>query len=166
MLRKMLATMLFVVIAAGAVAMSPACSRKPSDEEQIRSLFVDAAHAAEEKRVGDVVRAVADDFAGEGLDKRGVKQLVAFHLLRGSWVGVTISGDAITVEGDTARAVVDVVMVRSGKGRALTELLPEQATVHRFSLKLRRESEGWRATSGAWRPISLEEAVAGPGAPR
>jgi hypothetical protein len=165
MLREVLAKGLFVAIAAAAVAL-PACSRKQSDEEQIRSLFVDAARAAEEKRPGDVVRAVADDFVGEGLDKRGVKQLVALHLLRGSWVGVTISGDAIIVRGDTARAVVDVVMVRSGKGRALAELLPEQATVHRFSLELRKESEGWRATSGAWRPISLEDAVAGPRAPR
>lgn len=159
--RVILQTVFFVAAAAVLVA---ACSRKPSDEEQIRSLLTDAAQAAEEKRVSDVVRAIADDFAGEGLDKRGVKQLVAFHLLRGSWVGVTISGDVITVDGDTARAVVDVVMVRSGKGRALTELLPEQATVHRFSLKLRREKDGWRATSAAWRPISLEDAVAGPGA--
>lgn len=151
-----------VLFAAAAILLS-ACSRKPSDEEQIRTLFTDAAQAAEEKRVSDVVRAIADDFAGEGLDRRGVKQLVAFHLLRGSWVGVTVSGDAIAVDGDSARAVVDVVMVRSGKGKALTEVLPEQATVHRFSVKLKREADGWRVTSAGWRPISLEDAIAGPG---
>ncbi len=139
-----------------------ACTRRQTDEEQIRAIFVDAARAAEERKAGDVVRRLSEAFEGEGLDKRGVKQLVAFHLLQGSWVAITITGDDVRVEGDAAAAAVDVAMVRSGKGRALAELLPENATVYRLGARLRRTAEGWTVTTATWRPISLEEATAGP----
>lgn len=144
------------------LVLLPACSRKQSDEEQLRSLVTAAVHAAEEKRVGDVMEAVSERFAGEGLDKRGVKQLVAFHVLRESWVALTVSGDHVAVRGDAATATVDVVMIRSGPGRSLAELLPHQASVYRFDLKLNREDGDWKVTSAKWRPISLEAAADGP----
>jgi hypothetical protein len=75
---------------------------------------------------------------------------------------MAISGAKVGVQGDDARGVVDVIMSRSEKGRPVAELLPEQATVHRFSLRLAREDSGWKVTSAAWRPISVEEALAGP----
>jgi hypothetical protein len=108
------------------------------------------------------VQAVSERFQGEGLDKRGVKQLLAAHVLRGTWVSVTITAAKVEVEGDAARAVVDVLMSRSGKGKPLTALLPEEATVHRISSRLEREEGSWRITAADWRPISLEEAMAGP----
>lgn len=148
-----------------AALLSAACSRKPSDEEQIRSLFTETARAAEERRVGDVMRGVSDRFEGQGLDKQGVKQLVAFHVLRGSWVALALGGEKLSVAGDAASAAVDVVMIRSGKGRVLAELLPEQATVHRFTFRLEREADGWKVTSATWRPVPLEEAAAGPDDP-
>jgi hypothetical protein len=160
--RPVLALLVLVLAALGAVLAVRACGGPPTDEERIRGLLADAARAAEDKRIGDVVRDVSERFAGQGLDKRGVKQLVALHVLRGAWVAVTISGERLEVRGDRARAVVDVVMLRSGKGRPLSELLPEQATVHRFDLHLAREEEGWKVTGGAWRPITLEEASRGP----
>lgn len=151
-----------LLVAIAAAASLTACARKQTDEEQIRAVFVEAAHAAEEKRVNDVMRAVSDRFEGEGLDRHGVKQLVAFHLLRGAWVAISLGGYDIQVHGDTADAVVDVVMVRSGKGRALSELLPENATVHRFTTRVERTKDGWKVASAAWRPVAIEDAVAGP----
>ena len=44
----------------------------------------------------------------------------------------------------------------------LAEILPEAASVYRFDLRLVKESDGWRVTRAAWRPITLEQAVAGP----
>lgn len=152
-------------LALGAPAALTACKRERTDAEQIRALLAEAAHAAEEKRVDGVMRAVSERFEGQGLDARGVKQLVAFHLLRGSWVAIELGGDEISVDGDAATAAVDVVMVRSGKGRALAELLPENATVHRFVLRLARAKGGWSVTTATWRPASLEEALAGPRSP-
>lgn len=155
-----------LVLAAGAgLLLSRLLGHRPTDEEQIRALFDQAAQAAEEKRIGDVVAGVSERFQGEGLDKRAAKQLVAIQILRGTWVAVMISGASIEVRGDTARAVVHVVMSRSGKGTPLESLLPEQATVHRFGLELAREEGRWMVTTAAWRPITLQEALAGPELP-
>lgn len=157
-----------VVVAAAVVALllSRWRSDRPSDDEQIRTMIHDAARAADEKRVDDVVRGLSDRFEGQGLDRRGAKQLVAHHVLRGSWVSATVAGEQVAVEGDRARAVVDVVLSRSGRGTAASELLPEAASVHRFDLRLAREAGEWKVTSAAWRRISLEEAAAGPEPPR
>jgi hypothetical protein len=159
----LIASLLLAV--AGVLFLPRLCRHRPTDEEQILALFADAARAAEEKRIGDAVRGVSERFAGEGLDKRGVKQLVAANVLRGTWVSVAIAGAKVGVQGDDAHAVVDVIMSRSGKGRPVAELLPERGAVHRFSLRLAREDDGWRVTSAAWHPISVEEAITGPELP-
>jgi hypothetical protein len=163
--RRVFLLLFLLVVAAGALLVPRFFRHPPTDEEQILAIFGDAARASEEKRIGDAVQGVSEHFEGEGLDKRGVKQLVAGHVFRGTWVSVTIAGATVEVQGDTARATVDVVMSRSGKGKPLAELLPEQATAHRFKCRLAREPEGWRVTTASWRPLSLEEAVAGPELP-
>jgi hypothetical protein len=163
MSRRALLFIVLLVVLGGALLLPRLLRHPPTDEEQILGLFADAARAAAEKRIGDAVQGVSERFEGEGLDKRGVKQLVAAHVLRGAWVSVTIAGAKVEVQGDhTARAVVDVIMSRSGKGQPLAELLPEQATAHRIACRLAREEDGWLVTTASWRPISLEEAVAGP----
>lgn len=91
-----------------------------------------------------------------------MKQLVAAHVFRGTWVGVAISGMKVDVQDDHARAAVDAVLYRSGKGQPFSDLLPAQASVHRFLCRLAREEGAWRITTATWRPISLEEATAGP----
>lgn len=153
---------LLALLAVAAFLTLRALRPAPTDEQQIRALLEDAARAAEEKRIADVVRGVSERFEGHGLDRREVQRLVAAHVLRGAWVSVTITGDRIEVRSDGARALVDVLLSRSGRDTPLAQLLPEQATVHRFALQLAREEEGWRVVAAAWRPIPLEEAAAGP----
>ena len=165
MRRPLLALALLLLAGLGAVASLRLLRQPPSDEEQIRAVLADAARAAEEKRIGDVVRDVSERFRGEGLDRREVKQLVAAHVLRGTWVSVTIAGAKIDIRGELARAACDVVLSRSGKGTPLAALLPEQASVHRFLLDLAREEGKWKVVGARWRPVTLEEAVAGPELP-
>ncbi len=137
-----------------------------TDEDRIRALIEGGARAAEEKRIGDAVAGLSERFRGEGLDKAGVKQLVAFHVLRGDAVSVSIAGSRIRVEGARARAGVDAILVRgSGKGKALAALLPDEAGAHRFDLALEREEDGWRIVAAEWRRIDLGEALAGPPEP-
>ena len=156
-----------VSIAAIAAVVALRLGREPpSDEARIRALFDDAARAAEEKRVGDAVDGVSERFRGGGLDRQGVKQLVAYHVLRGEWVSVSIAGARIAVAGDAARANVDAVLARgSGKGKALEALVPGEATAHRFACRLEREPDGWRVVEADWRAIGLSEALAGPPEP-
>jgi hypothetical protein len=165
MARRTLPAVLALAVLAAAVGALVALRRAspPPDEEVIRALFDDAARAAEERRVSDAVAGVSESFSGEGLDRRGVKQLVAFHVLRGDWVSVSIAGARVAVAGAAARANVDAVLARgSAKGKSLAALLPEEASAHRFSCALAREPEGWRVTEADWRPISLADALAGP----
>jgi uncharacterized protein YneF (UPF0154 family) len=164
-MRRALLLTLLVLAVLGALLARRLLRQPPSDEEQIRTLLVDAARAAEEKRIGDAVRDVSERFRGEGLDRREVKQFVAAQVLRGTWVSVTLAGTKIDVRNEVARAACDVVLSRSGKGTPLAELLPEQASVHRFLLELAREDGKWKVVGARWRPVSVEEAVAGPELP-
>jgi hypothetical protein len=164
-MRRNVALAVVLLGTAALVALVLGHRRSPTDVERIRALFDDAARAAEGKRIGDVVRDLSEQFEGEGLDRRGAKQLVAVHVLRGSWVSVIVTGASIDVQGDAASAVVDVALSQGGKGRTLAELLPEQATLHRFACRLAREREGWKVTAATWRAISLDDAAAGPPSP-
>lgn len=155
-------------VAAAAVAMLVIRMRaaEPTDEERILALVEGAARAAGEKRVSDAVEGVSERFRGGGLDRRGVKQLVAFHVLRGEWVSISITGSRIRVDGERARASFDAVLARGGaKGRPISALLPGEASAHRFECDLERETDGWRVVEAAWRPVELADALAGPPEP-
>lgn len=165
-LRTLVLALAAVAAAVAAIVAVRSSRAPPSDEEVIRALLDDAARAAAEKRVSDAVAAVSERFRGRGLDRQGVKQLVAFHVLRGEWVSVSVSGAQVAVEGDAARANVDAVLARgSGAGKPLASLLPGEASAHRFSLALAREEDGWRIVAGDWRPVGLADALAGPPPP-
>lgn len=163
--RRTLIVIAVGIAAAVALAVGLMGGEEATDEDRIRALFAQAALAAEEKRVGDAVEALSERFSGEGLDRQGVKRLIAGMVLRGDWVQVSIAGIAVAVEGDAARATVDVVMARGGKGKALADLLPAEGSAHRIPCTLAREDGEWKVVSASWEPITLGEALAGPPAP-
>jgi hypothetical protein len=163
MRRLALAAALLAVLAAGTFLAVQLWAEPPSAEERIRTAFVEAARAAEEKRAGDAVAIVSERFRGQGLDRQGVKQLVAYQALRGQWVSVTVAGAAVAVDGEAARATVDLVLARSGAGKALSALLPAEASAWRIDCRLELEDGEWRVVEASWRSIALAEAVAGPG---
>jgi hypothetical protein len=164
--RAVLAALATAAVALAIWAALRAGRRAPTDEEAIRALFDEAARAAGERRTGEAVAGVSERFRGGGLDRDGVKRLVAFQVLRGEWVSVTVAAARIAVEGDRARANVDAVLARaSGKGKGLEALLPGEASAHRFQCRLEREPDGWRVVEAEWRPIGLADAMAGPPEP-
>jgi hypothetical protein len=164
--RRTVAVLAAAALIVGAALLWGRLRRAPqTDEERICALFEQAALAVEEKRVSDAVAGVSERFAAGGLDRRGVKQLIAFHALRGEWVSVSVSTPRVRVDGDRARATVDAVLSRGAKGKELSALLPGEASVHRFAFRLEREPEGWRVVEASWRPVDLGEAAAGPPEP-
>jgi hypothetical protein len=163
----------WLAIAAVAVALVAAVCllRRPArlgPEERIRAMLDEAAHAAEQRKVKEVVAVLSDRFEGGGEGARAgrdeVRRLLAFELLRGEWVSVTVSSARVIVDGRKARANVDAVLSRAtDRTRGLASLLPGEASVHRFHLDLDEEEPGsWRVVSGSWRQIGLEEALSGP----
>lgn len=154
-----------VTIAAGAWLLARLSTPAPTDEERIRTLFVDTARAVQEQRVGDAMRAISLRFRGQGLDHAGLKGFVTWHALRGQWNRVALAGDRIAVEGEAATATVHVLLARSGAGEALTDALPAAGSAYRIACSLAREEDGWRVVAATWKPIPLADALALPPEP-
>jgi hypothetical protein len=161
--RRIWTVVLVAAAGLGAWALAHRLSARPlTDEEQIRALFQDAVRAVGERQVGDAVAGVSERFQGEGgLDKRAVKQLIAAEVFRGEWVTLSIAGLQVDVDGARAKAVLDVVMARSGKGADLAALLPGDAAANRFSVALEREQEGWRIIGATRREVGIRELLEG-----
>ena len=135
---------------------------RPSDEEQVRQVFLDAARAAEEGRVGDALAAVSERFQGEGLDRQGVKQLLAWHAIAGDLGAVAVLGTAVRLSGEAAEATVDVAFVRGVRGARANLGALSDASAQRVEAVLAREGGAWRVVSARWRPIGAADAIAGP----
>jgi hypothetical protein len=60
----------------------------------------------------------------------------------------------VQVTGDRAEAVVDVVLVRGGKGEGLVARLPEAGDSWRIDATLTREKDVWKVVSARWRPTA------------
>jgi hypothetical protein len=163
MRRLAIAAAALALVAGGALLVSHLLAEPVSEEDRIRAAFAEAALAASEKRVADAVAMVSERFRGQGLDRQGVKQLVAYQALRGEWLSVTVAGAEIAVDGAAARSTLDLVLARSGVGKALADLLPAEASAWRIECGLELEDGEWRVVAADWRPIALAEALAGPG---
>jgi hypothetical protein len=159
------ALVVVLVLATAGAAWRLTRQPSPSDEDLIRALLEEAVRAAEERRVSDAVAGLSERFQGQGLDKRGLKQLVAGNALRGHWLMVRIAGLRVEAAGETARARLDLVATRGGAGRALVDLLPSEASAWRVDCRLEREPGGWRVVAATWVEQSLVEALAGPATP-
>ncbi len=148
----------------GLVWLGVRCARPaPSEADRIRAAFEEAAVAASEKRPGDVMKLVSERFSGAGMEKREVHQLVVAETLRAAWAQASVAGLEVLVEGERARANVDVVLTGStGKGKGLPDLLPDEARAYRFRCTLAREDGDWRVVSAEWSPITFAEALEGP----
>lgn len=154
-------------LAAGLLAWRGLAPPAPSDEEQVRALFEEAARAVGEKRAGDAVAGVSERFrAAGGWDRAELRRVIAGHILRGEWLAVTVTGVQAAVEGDRARARVALVAARSGRGAALADLLPHEGTGLLLEAGLEREGGEWRVVSGSHRQVPVAEALAGPAAGR
>jgi hypothetical protein len=162
--RLLLAGLAGLALVAAGIGWRRLSAPAPSDAERIRALFAASARAVEEKRVGDAVAPLAERFQGPaGFGRAEVKRAIAAAALRGQWLSVSVTGDRIEVEGESARAAVTVVAARSGKGRTLAELLPQDATGLWIDARLAREDGAWRVVGAEWREIPLGAALAGPG---
>jgi hypothetical protein len=149
------------LVALGALVAIRALREAPSDEDQIRALFEQAAKAVEEKRPGDAMAAVSERFQGEGMGHRELKQFITYQALRGSWNAVLPVAAKVKVTGDRAEAVVDAALVRGGKGEGIVARLPEAGDTWRIDASLERENDGWKVVSARWRRITAAEGLTG-----
>jgi hypothetical protein len=132
----------------------------PSDEALILALLEQGARAAEARKPSEAVAGLSETFRGNGLDRRELKQIIAGYALRGAWVAVKVASPRVAVDGDAATARLGLILSRGGQGKAVADLLPDQASAWRVEARLRREPEGWRVVAASWVQVSLAEALA------
>ncbi len=150
--RNVLTFLAVVLLALAGVLAWRAMRHVPTDEERIRALVDATARAVEEKKPGTVMEGVSERFRADGMDRRELRQLVTFEVLRGSWNAVVPLSTQVTVSGDRAEAVVDAALVRGGQGKGVLGKLPESGETWRFEIGLEREADGWKVVTGRWSP--------------
>jgi hypothetical protein len=152
--RTLVVAFLVALVTGGALLAWRGLRAGPTDEDRIRTLLDRASRAVEEKRPGDLMEAVSERFQGEGMGRRELQQFVTYNTLRGSWNAVIPVATRVQVDGDRAEAVVDVALVRGGRGEGIAGRLPEAGDTWRVEAGLEREKEGWRVVSARWQRAS------------
>jgi hypothetical protein len=101
---------------------------------------IEAMEAAVEARApGDFIEYVSDDFGGgEGLDRRGLRGLLAGQLIGSQQVEVVLGPLDVTLHGGERATVVVDALVMGGRW------LPERG--ERIEI-----TSGWRLEDGQWR---------------
>ena len=92
-----------------------ACSR-PAPEQQLRDRFTALQQAIEERRPGDAMAWVAEDFSGpQGMDRAALHNLLRAQLLMRDRVGVTTGPLDVVMQADTAMIRFDALLTGAGR---------------------------------------------------
>jgi hypothetical protein len=121
------------------------CSSE-TPEAQLRQRFEAMQQAVEEKRVGDFMDGVSEEFVGSGgLDRAALHNLIRARTFANTRVGATTGPLDVHVDGDNATVSFHVLLTGSS-GR----LLPEQARTYDVTTAWRREDGDWRIHHAQW----------------
>ncbi|MBB5208260.1 nuclear transport factor 2 family protein [Chiayiivirga flava] len=124
------------------------CGRAPA-EERLRDRFEAMRTAMLERRPGDFMDGVAEDFVGEGnADRAALHNILRAQLLRNSSLGATIGPLDIVVDGD--RATMQFTMVLTGGAGGF---IPERANGWSVKSGWRDGDDGWQVYFAQWEPV-------------
>lgn len=129
------------------VACLAACSKPPA-EERLRTRFEAMRTAVLERRPGDFMDGVAEDFTGEGnIDRAAMHNLLRAQLLRNADIGATVGPLDIRIDGE--RATMEFTMVLTGSSGGL---IPERANGWSVKTGWRDGADGWQVYFAEWSP--------------
>jgi hypothetical protein len=119
-------------VAVATVAALAACSRS-DPERELRATIDSMARALEQRRPGDFLDAVAEDFTRESgaFGKQEAKRVLAGVLLRNEKINLAVVVTEVQVQG--------------------AGLLPERGQVWEFHTAWRRERGAWKVYNAEWR---------------
>jgi hypothetical protein len=123
----------------GLLAAVAGCATKP-DEAALRQRIEAMIEAVEAREPRRFMEGVTEDFGGDhGLSREGLQGVLRAQLLRNARIGVSVLSTEITLHGERA-TVVHQVLLTGGEGG----LIPDRYR------RMRIES-GWRFEEGDWR---------------
>jgi hypothetical protein len=135
---------LLAVTMFAATLLLGACSREPA-EVRLRATIDAMQAAAIERRPGDFMEQVADDFVGrDGMDRAALHNLLRVQLLRNAKIGASFG--PLEIEMQEPRATVRFTLVLTGGSGGL---LPERAQGYAIT-------SGWREVDGEWQLFLAE----------
>ena len=124
-----------------------------SEEDQIRALVAGCVKGAEDKQLGPISDAMADDFKGpSGSSRDDVKRLIAYQVLRDKEsVAVFNPTLSVTVTGPTTAEVTGKFVFARVKAKSFDQL-PDGAVVSSYDIqaKLSKRDGKWRFSSASY----------------
>lgn len=117
-----------------------------SDAEQIRGLIQDVAAGARAADIAATLEPVSQSYQGpEGLNRDQLKGFLFKQFRSRGPLGVALGPIAVDIQGETATASFEAVLVEGVEVTAL-HLAPEDGDLLHFEVDLAREDGDWRVT--------------------
>lgn len=141
-MRPALALLLLAVLAG--------CKEK-SDEDRIGEILDQTIAAANAREPGGVVEHASEAFVGpRRADKKECRRILVGYFLRSGWVRVFEQDRKITVTGDEATVMLDVVVAVGKEIEKLEDLIPTNGTRMVFDVKLSKLDGEWKYTAASY----------------
>lgn len=131
--------------------------KKTSDEDLIKATIRRAIEAANEKRAGGVVEDAAEHFVGPRKMNLGDtrRMLIGFFFRKG-WVKAVERDLVVEVDGANAKAVLTVAVAEGNDVKAVTDLMPTNATMLEVNLGLEKLDGDWKFVTADYRQVDLK----------
>jgi hypothetical protein len=141
-----------------ALPLAAACHRK-TPEEKIREEVRAMAHAAEERRLSDVMEHISPRFhSAEGWDRDEVKGVIATEIMRGAGVKVFVAHLDVSLESDTRAKMKGQFVLGRSDAKTLEDLLGQsQLDAYEIDGELELEDGDWRFISASHRPLDPKQ---------
>lgn len=131
-----------------------ASCKKDTDEQKIYKILDAGVASLEAGQVKDAMEHVAEDFADEsGLDKQGIRGVLAGQVLRGNRITIMRRDEKVAVDGASAVATLDVALFQGDRAK-LKGVLPQRSGTYRFTITLRKDGDEWLITKAKYESIS------------
>jgi len=119
------------------------CAPEPSPEEAVREVIRQTAAACEERRLGDAIAAISENYQDEdGLGRQQLYGLLFREFARDGGLGVVLGPIRVEIEDQEATAYFVAAL---GESSGLIGL-PDEADALEFEVVLGREGSDWMIT--------------------
>lgn len=135
------------VVSLGALYWAVGSRAEEESTEQVRRLVVEMTNAAQAQDVASLMKPVSEHFkSADGMDKRELKQWVAYHVLRGRWVRVFTSELKLSERSPTSVEVSGKFVLGRSEATRLKDLAQEsEISTYQIDARAEKESDGtWR----------------------
>lgn len=136
------------------VFLFTSCATK-SEEDRIREVVRAALEGVNERKLSQVVENAVPEFKGpKGANLDECRRVILGYLLQQGWLGAFERKLEVVVDGDTATATLEAILARGNPVEKLEDVVPTNAAVYGFDLRLEKRSGDWKLVGADYRNLS------------